>query len=684
MWSRTWCFNKTLLRKNLTRFWPLWAMASFLAALPPIMMAVELMRYRGTASMNALYVTEGYYSVLTYLIPPVLLVYAVVCAMAVWSYLFHSRSVGLMHTLPISRKGLFLTNFLSGFLMVLIPFAVCGALCVIVTAAFGLLDPVGLAVTVLGVLGLALFYFASATVCAFLTGNAFAMPAFYFVFHFLAVILEMLLSNLANLCLFGVSGAYTGVVEWLSPTYWLNEHLHVEHTWEEVTRALPHGTVTDSVLTSVKLGNAWAIGAYALAGVVLLLCAWLLYRRRASECAGDVVAVRWMKPFFRYGVAALAALAGGQGLYFLFWYDWSAWSAAKLGACMFLAGVIGYYIASMLLAKSLRVFRGSWRGPVVVAAAAAIVCAGLRFDVLGVESRVPELSQIRTLELQLAYSTYTLTPGGQEALLQQALELHQAVVADRDYIQDWQNRGWRADTASEAADSDRVSSFLRYSYTLTDGTRLERWYTVPITRQRLTQPDTYEAKMDALVNDADMKYLRLHMDSAGNFVDGWEPDSLWVYGDVTGGLDGSSREARVILAALAEDIAAGTWGDADWFDNHWAETYTASVDINYARSTREGYTESDSITIALRPEMTNTLSALERLHLIQEGDLVTNGALSDSQTGYEDDQEDWQASTEAYGAVSAQAPAVRTISLSTMAFSGDSAGTLVTLEAARK
>lgn len=55
-----------------------------------------------------------------------LLVYAVVCAMAVWSYLFNSRSVGLMHTLPISRRGLFLTNFLSGFLMVLIPFVVCG------------------------------------------------------------------------------------------------------------------------------------------------------------------------------------------------------------------------------------------------------------------------------------------------------------------------------------------------------------------------------------------------------------------------------------------------------------------------------------------------------------------------------------------------------------------------------
>lgn len=124
MWSRTWCFNRTLFRKNLTRFWPLWAMASFLAALPPIMMAVELVRRRGDLAMTPLDITDGYYSALSGMVPAVLLVYAVVCAMAVWSYLFSARSVGLMHTLPVSRKGLFLTNFLSGFVMVLLP--LCG------------------------------------------------------------------------------------------------------------------------------------------------------------------------------------------------------------------------------------------------------------------------------------------------------------------------------------------------------------------------------------------------------------------------------------------------------------------------------------------------------------------------------------------------------------------------------
>ena len=40
-----------------------------------------------------------------------------------------------------------------------------------------------------------------------------------------------------------------------------------------------------------------------------------------------------------------------------------------MAVCMALAGVLGYYVASMLLEKTLRVFRGSIRG-------VALTCAG--------------------------------------------------------------------------------------------------------------------------------------------------------------------------------------------------------------------------------------------------------------------------------------------------------------------
>ena len=620
MRSVTSCFNAMLFRKNLTRFWPLWTMASLLAVLPPLALATALVR--GYGDKNPLSLTETYYEALCGPVPVVVLFYAVLCALAVWGYLFGSRSVGMLHAMPITRKGLFCTNFLSGLVMTLIPWAVCGMLFVAVSLAFGLFDPAGVGVTVLCVLGLAVFYFSSATFCAFLTGNVFAMPAFYFVLHFIAMILETLLSALVTLCFFGTTTSYMGRVDFLSPTVWLVGHLDVERTYEEVWIA--DGGYTDQILSAVDLTRGWAIAAYALVGLVLLACAWLLYRRRPSECAGDVVAVKWMKPVFRYGVAFFAALAGGQALYALFWYDAVTWKFLPLLGCMIVSGVIGYYVASMLLAKSLKVFRGSWKGLAALSAVLLVLCLGLRFDVAGVERRVPALDQVEQVELYLDENNYTLFAGEDDALIKQVLELHQAVVEDKNYIQSRQSRWYAAGAGEEE------TTYLRLRYQLANGLSLARTYMLPLSQTRMDQPDTYDARLSALVETDALKYLRLHLDPSGEMAQGWKTEGLWIYSDVTNfpGLDGTSRDADAVLAALAEDIAAGSWGSPSWSKNE-EDRYVVSLEIRYIRT--GGWTEdreedrarNDTVTIILRPEMTHTVETLLELGLIQSTDLIT-------------------------------------------------------------
>ena len=177
MQSKTSYFNATLFRKNLTRFWPLWGLASFIGALFPLAVLLDMV-HRGWNVLSAPDFTGMYYDAVS-AVPVINLVYAALCAMAVWSYLYNARSVGLMHTLPIRREGLFLTNFLSGLSMTLIPYAVTGVLCVVVSLCGGAFDAKGLAVTVLAVLGESFFYFSSATFVAFITGNAFTMPQYW-------------------------------------------------------------------------------------------------------------------------------------------------------------------------------------------------------------------------------------------------------------------------------------------------------------------------------------------------------------------------------------------------------------------------------------------------------------------------------------------------------------------------
>ena len=611
----------TLFRKNLTRFWPLWGGASFLGSLFPLALLLQLMRGRVNL-IEPLSVTEMYYSVLCYGVPILSLLYAILCAMLVWSYLYNSRSVGLMHTLPITRRGVFVTNFLSGMAMMLIPYAIVGTLCVLISLAYGVLEPVGLLVTVLGVLGESFFYFASATLVAFMVGNVFALPAVYFLLHFLAPLLDWLLCLFAGNFIFGLNSYYSGVVEFLSPTVYLVERVNVNCTYEEV-QVVTELTHTDGYitrLTAVTLENAWLIGVYALVGVVFLALAYVLYARRRSESAGDVVAVGWMKPVFRFGLAALAALLGGQALYALFWDSFqsgSYYDALPMAVCMLVAGTIGYYAASMLLAKSLRVFRGSWKGLILVAAGCIALCCVLRFDLLGISRRVPEASQVQKVEFYAADNTYKLYPGEDDALLEQVRTVHKTIVADQDYVRDYEDSDRRYLVVS--GDTTMTETYIRFIYTLNNGLQVERRYSIPLTKYRIKQEGTYDNLLDTLVNSETMKARRLH---AGD--DRYTIISGDLYLESSGDyFDLSSREAAAVLDAVAKDAAGGTWGDYDWFDQNGNNAYALNLELSFTYPGDYGGTSYDWINITVRPGMDNTVACLKELGLVTERDLVT-------------------------------------------------------------
>ena len=359
MQSKTSYFNPTQFKKNLTRFWPLWGGASLLGVLAPLALLVEMIQAGFDVAVKPLEMTLALYNTLAYIVPVVSLLYAVLCALAVWHYLYNARSVSLYHSLPITRRGLFLTNFLSGMAMMLIPYAVTGALTILVFALAGCFEPAGILVTILGVIGDSFFFFAFATFVAFITGNPFACAAFYLIFNFFFAAAEMLVSILMTEFYFGVNRTYDGVLAFLSPVIFMTQNVGVSAQSKEVVT--PDGWIDYGNYEFVRLQNGWVIGVYALVGLALMFCAWLLYKRRRSESAGDVVAVGWMKPVFRYGVALCSGLAGGEMLYQILFEGFekgSTANAAPMAFCMAIAGVIGYYIASMLLAKSIKVFRG--------------------------------------------------------------------------------------------------------------------------------------------------------------------------------------------------------------------------------------------------------------------------------------------------------------------------------------
>lgn len=637
MRSKTSCFNGTLFRKNLSRYWPLWGLASFGGAMFPLAMLLELL-HNGFRFWSPLETRQAYYTVLSYGVPVISIVYAILCAMAVWSYLYNARSVGMMHTLPIRREGLFVTNVLSGLTMMAIPYAVTGVLLVLVTMLFGGFEPMGVLVTVLGVMGESLFFFGLATFCAFIVGNVFMLPALYGLLNFIAVLTDFMVNLLAQGFCFGLNSSYSGTVEWLSPVVYLVQKISPNSTYETqwVTDRLGGQRYETSVLTSVTLENGWLIAAYAAAGAALLGLAWLLYRRRRSESAGDVVAVGWMKPVFRYGCAVYAAILGGRLLYALLWESFQNgqyFALLPMILCMIAGGAVGYYAASMLLAKTPRVFKTTWKGMLAVALGCAALCGAMKYDLFGVTRRIPAPDSVKLVNVYAAGSNYYLTPGKDDALIEEVRTLHQTIIDDKDYIMSTaEGRSVYMETeegsytigapASEIV-STSVSSFantsVRFTYTLNSGLKVERRYNLYLTQNRMDQEDTYDHLLDQLINSQEMRQKRIRWRDEGFQLDGAWIDTWRDYSDL------SSREVGLILDAVAKDAENGDWGVYNWFqaDND-ADSYEIQIHFQYKLPESQFDRTYDAIQVNVKEGMTETIRALKDLKLITDADLVTN------------------------------------------------------------
>ena len=198
-------------------------------------------------------------------------------------------------------------------------------------------------------------------------------------------------------------------------------------------------------------------------------------------------------------------------------------------------------------------------------------------------------------------------------LLEQVRALHQAVIADEAYIRDKETNGLIP--AVPAGDYEWTRLWISYHQ---GGSAVDRYYSLPLTRERMAARDTYDALLDQLVNSTEMKAKRLHLDDSHYQVEG---GSLYVEKTAMG-YDLSDREAAAILEAVGRDMAAGNWGTYDWFAAGQGQELAVQLDLRFSGS-GEDWRGTDWINVVLRPEMTETVACLQELGLISQSDLLT-------------------------------------------------------------
>lgn len=630
MRSKTSYCNGALLRKNLTRFWPLWTVyaAAWLLAGPVTRFVTAFGRYadpdtarRAGDLIRDLLNTWTDFGMLSGVIAGVLF------AMALFSYLTMPRAVGMFHSFPIRREGLFLTNYLTGLLVSFGVQLVAAALEALVLLAAGAMDAAAWAAALACGLGQMLFFYSFGVLCVVFTGQILMVPVFYAVLNVLAFGLCSMVQQMGQAFYYGFRSSTPAWVVWLTPVERLSRNLRIVGVYDEVLQRS----------VNWHLEGLGTVAIYAAVGVALTLLALAVYRRRPSETAGDTVAVRWAKPLFLWGVALCSALFLGQGLYYLaldpMLGSWKVCFPGLLG-CVVLLCLLGYWGAAMLMRKSFRVLRAAWKGAVLSAAVAAALCLCVRGDVLGVEDYVPSVQEVKSMTFDInGYSSYYYGELEDPAEIQRFLDIQTAILAEKDHLrqEDEPTAGTMpVDSALDAGDeteNQRLRASLELRYELADGTTLLRRYGLNYYEAELDQPDSAMAQLAELTADPVVQRQQLQIQKLLRFTGGdFIQDSQ--------GVSLEAKEAQILYDAILKDMEAGHFGRNAFRPDRWVqETYSNRLTLYYISGLdKTGEPMTDSLDLEFSVNSTELLSALEELGLTEEIPLVTY-AQEDQQNG---------------------------------------------------
>ena len=376
MKSRTSFFNPVVLRKDITRFLPVWLIyliGSLLIGVNNISGIYS--QGTGEAAWELVQSITGF-GALNF-------IYAFICAQMLFGDLFKSRLCNALHAMPIRREGWFVTHTIAGIAFSLVPnFILC--LCYM-----PMMDGMWY-ISLLWLLAVTLeyiFFFGLAAFSAICAGNRFGMTTIYVIANFLSLIVSWFVSNFYEPHLHGLHLRYE-ISELLCPLSCLSNlyDLVIFKVTERTGDYFIERYYTYQSLSP----DWWYPEVLAVVGIGLLALGLLLYRKRKLECAGDLIAFPIMKPIFSViftlCCGVVSQIFGDNEQYLI-------------------AGiVIGYFVCQMLMQRTVKVFRkGAFIKCATICVTLLVSILLTMWDPLGITRWVPQPEQVDSVILSGSY-----------------------------------------------------------------------------------------------------------------------------------------------------------------------------------------------------------------------------------------------------------------------------------------
>ena len=367
MKSRTSFFNAAVLKKDITRFAPVWG----------LYILFLLVDFLTGARNDSKEILAANLADMMRTMSVVNLVYGGVCANMLFGDLFQSRMCNALHTMPMRREGWFATHTLAGLLFSFVPNVLAALFQMAMLGEYFYVAPLWLVV----VTGQFLFFFGLGIFSVMCAGNRLGMAAVYGVINGFSAMVYAVAKGVYEPLMYGIE-LLSDPFTFFCPVFWMTEERFIRFDYDFIDGVFTNGRIREFY------PEMWLyLAAVALIGVVLAGLGLLLYRKRKLERAGDFLAIRGLEPVF----VVICSLGGGVFLYAL-----SEAFGFTVDYFLMAVGVVaGFFGSQMLIKRTVRVFKP--RQLVGLAVLAVVIAGSLvltRIDPVGITRYVPETEDI--------------------------------------------------------------------------------------------------------------------------------------------------------------------------------------------------------------------------------------------------------------------------------------------------
>ena len=518
------CISGALMKEIFRMYWyiPVFTfMLYFFAGIMPIlsnmsnMDSIDYYIHESVKNMNIIYTG-------------IVCVVPVITAVLMMGFIHKESKALMLHIQPLSKNRIFNSYYISGWLMCIIPLLITTALYLLLSFRIHAITRFDIIYWLLSSIAVMTWFFGITVFAGTLTGTA--------VMNLLAagvltIIFPVLVSIAEAYCNIFISGYYKmpECVTYIAENY--NPMLNMLFRYGEE-----------------ETGRTIVFVVYFAVGVLLSAWGRRIYKTRKLERVGSSTLSKTFEELMTY----LVVFVGMSSFGLMMWTFSDSRLMIIVG--MIIGTLLTLSIVKIIVNRSMRIFGRDFLRSLAVYSAIAVVFVALTvFDITGFSKRVPEASDVKSVEMEdfaSFYDNFIDSGFTEESNVNSKMQFTSPESIDKivelhNYIVDNKLYAGESETGAEVYDLDGTpvsigSEYIHIKYKLENGNSLERYYSVNMDQKVaqllddiLTGEEYMEkSKLSSYINMENISYVQI-TSTAEYYDDPYEESerSYYSYGD---------------------------------------------------------------------------------------------------------------------------------------------------------